>query len=357
MAIAIGQPGVLKDILSKLHEQGFNQINSLEEIEEFLNSYESKKSEIVDITANKIDQELNSLKKEIDNHRIILNDNYRIKKDDLLNRIEDLFVREDRLYNQVFKTKFASFIRRVRLFIVRFRMSFLKKYSIKKIHRSTKGLNKKVFLLQVEYNNISKNKSRVIDRRIASKIKDLDKLKTFLDSESSLISGAIGELLVSNELEKLSDDFIIINDFKTHFDPPIYIKKTDDRIMSVQIDHVVLSKAGIFLIETKNWSKKSVESIDLRSPVEQIVRNGRAVYVAIQKAIGKNNVYLEKHHWGQKKIPIRNLIVMINNKPPGEFQFVKIKLLRELNGYLKYFDHVISNEELENIKNFFLELQ
>ena len=119
----------------------------------------------------------------------------------------------------------------------------------------------------------------------------------------------------------------------------------------------MISKAGIFLLETKNWSKHSVESLDLRSPVEQILRNGRAIYLKLREGIKHDLIQLPKHHWGQRKIPVRNIIVMINNKPVGDFEFVKIKQLKELNGYLEYFDPQFTHSEIHAIKDFLIGLQ
>jgi len=58
------------------------------------------------------------------------------------------------------------------------------------------------------------------------------------------IKGKIGELRVSNQLYKLNDEeFKVINDV---------LIQTDDR--SSQIDHIVISIYGIFVIETKNYT-------------------------------------------------------------------------------------------------------
>ena len=138
----------------------------------------------------------------------------------------------------------------------------------------------------------------------------------------------------------------MINDFNLNFSPPIYYKKKNRRIYSIQIDHLLISKAGIFIIETKNWSKSSVKSISLRSPIEQIIRSNFALYVYLSE-----NLLLNEHHWGEQRVPIRNLIVMINNKPTGSFKFVSIKLLKELNDYLKYFEPVLSEKQLNNLIN------
>ncbi|MAU62865.1 MAG: hypothetical protein CMC38_00730, partial [Flavobacteriaceae bacterium] len=160
----------------------------------------------------------------------------------------------------------------------------------------------------------------------------------------NLISGAIGENLVVKEIKKLGDDYALINDFNLNFSDPIYYKKQDDWIYSTQIDHLLISRAGIFIIETKNWSKSSVNTNNLRSPIKQIQRSNFALYIYISE-----NISLNEHHWGEQTIPIRNLIVMINNKPTGRFKYVAVKLLKELNDYLKYFEPVLTQSQLEKV--------
>jgi len=66
----------------------------------------------------------------------------------------------------------------------------------------------------------------------------------------------------------------------------------------------------------------------------------------------ESNTSLTRHHWGSKKIPIRNIIIMTNEKPKEEFKHVKILSLNELNGYIKYFDEFFSESEVENIFNY-----
>ena len=60
--------------------------------------------------------------------------------------------------------------------------------------------------------------------------------------------GHEGEALVAKELKGLSGEYHTYNDL---------LLKVDNRgIGSTQIDHLVLSKYGIFVIETKNWAGK-----------------------------------------------------------------------------------------------------
>jgi hypothetical protein len=76
----------------------------------------------------------------------------------------------------------------------------------------------------------------------------------------------------------------------------------------------------------------------------QIVRSNFALYVYISE-----NITLNGHHWGEQRIPIRNLIVMINNKPTAQFKYVSLKLLRALNDYITYFEPALTEKQLNKI--------
>jgi len=193
------------------------------------------------------------------------------------------------------------------------------------------------------------NRERLISARCEASYKELDSTKKVVDGLYTLIAGAIGENAVVNEFQKLSDSYYLINDFSLAFDRPIYNRKEDDRIFSIQIDHLLISPSGVFLLETKNWSKQSIENLDLRSPVEQILRTSYALFVLLNGESGFNKIDLARHHWGSKKIPIRNIIVMTNEKPKEEFKHVKVLSVNELNGYVKYFDQNFNDTEVKSV--------
>ncbi|HML76438.1 MAG TPA: hypothetical protein PKB02_18245, partial [Anaerohalosphaeraceae bacterium] len=50
-----------------------------------------------------------------------------------------------------------------------------------------------------------------------------------------------------------------------------------------------------------------------------------------------------------KTIPIRNVLVMTNEKPKEEFKHVKVLSLSELNGYIQYFEPLFSGKEVKSI--------
>jgi hypothetical protein len=87
----------------------------------------------------------------------------------------------------------------------------------------------------------------------------------------------------------------------------------------------------------------------LRSPVSQLKRTNFALFTLLN--INAENLGLTLHHWGKKKIALKNLLVLIKQKPMEEFQFVKVLTLSELLSYIKYFPPVFTRNEVEGIAN------
>lgn len=185
---------------------------------------------------------------------------------------------------------------------------------------------------------------------------EIDRKKLVIDNSSNYIYGALGEQKVVKTLETLSDDFYLINDFDISFSSAIYNKREIDYIKSIQIDHILVAPSGIFLIETKNWSEKSLQDLNLRSPVQQIKRTNFVLFKLLNNEISNFHLSLGKHHWGDKKISIKNLIVLTNTRPKEEFQYVKILTLNELLSYINYFKPIFSPTETQQIAEFLLEI-
>ena len=128
-------------------------------------------------------------------------------------------------------------------------------------------------------------------------LSELERRKVKIDELNSFIYGALGEQKVVKTLEILSDEYYLINDFAVSFSPAIYDRQENDYIKSIQIDHILVGPSGVFLIETKNWSEKSVESLSLRSPVQQIKRASFVLFKLLNNEITNYHLRLDKHHW------------------------------------------------------------
>ena len=164
--------------------------------------------------------------------------------------------------------------------------------------------------------------------------------------ESQKEGGFQGEKKVIEELLKLPDEFHVFNDVNIQFSNYIRNKKTGKYIKHCQIDHIVLGYNGIFLIETKNWSLDYWnEKISGKFPPHaQISRNGYAFFV-----------WLMRISRFPKKVPIRQIVATIKPRPLLDFPYVKQLDLSELNGYIKYFQDVLSPSDYTIIQRLLLD--
>ena len=343
MARIIGQVESLKSLRSELNRRNISRFSSVGDISRFIKEFPKEKQNILKCHEQLLIEELKQK-----SERIIENEKRveLVRNEETINlntRIEDYIKRKSYLENRrrFFISNLIAFFKRKNL---NKKITYLQDNYDLIINQSVRELKKKIYHDTNSLNYLSENKQKEIIDRSSPEIEKLEFAKNSIDELRTLIAGAVGESLVEKEISKLSDDFTLINDYSLKFKPPIYNKKTKDRIYSIQLDHLLVSRSGLFILETKNWSKESIKSLDLRSPVEQIIRTSYALFI-----VANNEIHLNKHHWGAKQIPIRSIIVMINEKPKAEFKYVKIKQLNELNSYIEYFDPILSREEVESV--------
>jgi len=327
----------------------FSIDNSIGDINNFVKGYDSEYNEIPKI----IEDALNN---EIQDHQSSLvkrQQSYETLKADIeieINlKIQKLEEESQKAINKSKKSIFHKIF-----FYLKIRSLINKKLNLTKntdkiLKKKTRVAENDVINIQRKLEEKTNNKKKIISDRCSQSRNELASTKNVVDELYTLIAGAIGENSVVNELQKLSDNYYLINDFSVKFNPPIYNKKEKDRIFSIQIDHLLVCQSGVFLLETKNWSKQSINNLDFRSPVEQILRTSYALFVLLNSDSKFNDIKLERHHWGSKKIPIKTIIVMTNEKPKVDFKHVKVLSLKELNGYIKYFDETFSADEVKRI--------
>lgn len=349
MTIVVGQIEPLKKLKEILNKNGITKFNSIGEINNFIKNYDYEKNEIPKVIENALDEEIKDLLSVL----IKRQQNYDDLKADILNEINNEIKILEEESKQTTEKSNKSLFNKVFYYLkikkLTNKKSYLEKNLEKILHKKTHIAEREVIKTQNKYNDFIKYKERIISDRCKQSYKEMTSTKEIVDGLYTLIAGVIGENSVVNELQKLSDNYYLINDFSVEFNPPIYNKKENDRIFSIQIDHLLICQSGVFLLETKNWSKQSIKNLDLRSPVEQILRTSYALFVLLNSESKFNNISLERHHWGSKKIPIRNIIIMTNERPKEEFKHVKVLSLNELNGYIKYFEQIFNETEVKSI--------
>lgn len=347
MAVIEGQIEPLKKLKGVLYQNGITRFGSIGEINDFIKNYETEKNQIPSAIENEFDNEISLLQIDLAKYQ----QDYEALKSDVSNEITSK-INELEIELKLAAEKSSKGFAHKIFYYPKTKNLKRKKTNLEKNFESivaerTHSAEIELRRTQDKLNDYTTNRNALISSRCLKSSQELAGIKDVIDSLYNLIAGAIGENSVIKEIEKLSDDFHLFNDFSVEFYPPIYNKKEDDRIYSIQIDHLLVCRSGIFILETKNWSEQSIKSLDLRSPVEQIMRSNYALFVLLNKQ--SENINLQRHHWGKKRIPIRNLIVMTNAKPREEFKHVKVLSAKELNGYVTYFDSIFSKEEIKSI--------
>lgn len=90
-------------------------------------------------------------------------------------------------------------------------------------------------------------------------------------SSWSVRKGALGERRVAAALDELSDEYRVLHGADLYSRRPL-TDHTGSRIYSAQIDHLVVGPAGVFVIETKSWSRTFSESSGAHCPHHQVAR-------------------------------------------------------------------------------------
>lgn len=355
MCIVYNSIGCLTTIKSHLRQHNVNDFHSVSELLTFQKDYNVIRQEIISKHSRIIEEEKNLLCEEINQLRDIITIKKREAEQQLYAELEYL----DHQLNSLPSTHatiFHAFVAGIK------RRQVRRKIRVSNLSFSSRikaALSQTTDVLEIKskrYQFIVSRFDDAVRQSSLPQLKLLDRKRNIIDQVSFLIYGALGEQKVVRELEHLPDDYILINDFNCSFIPALYNPQGKEYIKSIQADHLLITPSGIFLIETKNWSESSLKNYSLRSPVEQVKRTNYALYKMLAGDIVDSGLILNRHHWGHKKVPIRNLVVLTNQRPKEEFQFVKILRLNELLRYVKYFEPIFSNGETQRIADYLLNL-
>lgn len=349
MTIVEGQIETLKKLKESLSRSGITRFGSTGEIRRFVKDFELEKKQLPNLIEKEVEAEIQDMQSTLANHRQNCDELITSVRDGIEQQIHTLETEIQQASDKSNRNIFYKVLHFLKISLLTGRASRLEKNREKIVKKKARSVEKTIAKLERTIGVSLENREKLTAERCKKSLAELTYTKEVIDGLYNLVAGAVGEASVVSTLQKLSDDYYLINDFSIEFSRPIYNRKENDRIYSIQIDHLLVCKSGIFLLETKNWSKSSVENLDLRSPVRQIRRTSFALFVLLNSESKHNNIKLDRHHWGAKKIPIKNVVVMINEKPMAEFQHVKVLSLNEMNGYIQYFDQTFSDDEVKSI--------
>lgn len=157
--------------------------------------------------------------------------------------------------------------------------------------------------------------------------------------ESVELAGANAELAVIECLRALPSSAIVFNDIQLR--ATRFIQFEGKALMSAQIDHVVLTPAGVFVIETKYWSPRFVESGNFFDPFEQVSRASYLCYDLLRETFGKTRV--------------RSIIACFGKLPEApRGSYIKVVRPESLTTFISGFRSVeLSASRLSELRSFF----
>lgn len=117
-------------------------------------------------------------------------------------------------------------------------------------------------------------------RLLASEFNQMESLHEV--AKSCEARGAQGELEVIRELCKLPDNFVLLNDVE--LEAKSFLTHNQKPVQSAQVDHLVVGPTGIFLLETKAWSRSFARSGEAFDPFEQVSRAGLLCHCLLNDA-------------------------------------------------------------------------
>lgn len=251
MARIYGTIESLKSLKSELEDKGISRFSSVKEVKTFLSNYNLEKLKILNDVSIELERDYletcNKLEQRIQKKNEIIN----LESEKINNKVSDLQTKIDSIKNNKEKNFIKKLSSILKLYVLEKKSNHLLKNKPEIINSFTKEISKEIESDELFIKKYESEKQKLIEKRAKPKTEKLEYTRNVLENSKNLISGAIGENLVVKEIKKLSDDYVLINDFNLSFSRPIFYRKHNQRIYSIQIDHLLISKAGIFIIETK----------------------------------------------------------------------------------------------------------
>ena len=149
-------------------------------------------------------------------------------------------------------------------------------------------------------------------------------------------AGAKGENRVIDELSQLGDEYHVLCGVRiglSHFIS--YNGKKN--LKSAQMDFVVVSKKGVYVIEVKNWSDKFVEQQNYFSPHEQAGRAGRLLWHVLKS-------------W-RREPRVTSVVLSIkgNIKYDPKYNLVFVANIKNINIFLENRQDALSEKQVKKI--------
>ena len=149
-------------------------------------------------------------------------------------------------------------------------------------------------------------------------------------SPASVEAGARAERAIAERLRALPAPACLFHDVRLEAERRIRFEGAG--LLSAQIDYVVLTRAGVFVVEVKGWSERFAGSGNYHDPFDQVRRAGYLCYDLVRDRV--------------RGVKVRSILAAVGSLPTApRGSFVKVLTPQRLSGYIAHFPGVLSPQE------------
>ncbi len=344
MAVFYGRSGAEVNLITLAEKHGFN-VNVLEDFDELVEEMKQgfsdakeKERVAVNVEISDLSERASSLKETIRDKIPGIEEDVNRERRSLIKEIDDLTVKFN--LRSIFRYTTATV---KRLWKIR-RYNYLKD--------PAREIRKR---LQKEYNDLKNTEKRTrylkehfneeVDLRLEGLRKRLEVVLMVKGSRE--YAGAVGEVRVVKNLARLPDEYHVINDCNLCLET--WAGLDGKPIRTAQIDHLVVGPTGVFVIETKNWSKETVENAFQSgyTPYHQVRKARRITYLTLNP--GRYGNYLQRLHYraGKKEIKINSIIAICGAEiPNGKKRHTRVLIPEEIPKHIQRNNILLTDERI-----------
>lgn len=333
MAKTYRRTGSLVRLIEELNGRKIFEFNSIEDIRAFRAGYRNSLKQIKEEGKENLRREITDLETDVRMRSSVLDRSIEERRNQLKNELAGIKKRLGRI-GEV-RSAVLRFFFFVEQWILNRRAKVLEHSFEEEVRKPFKDSAGKIKRIQSDIRDRKTDPEKWANLLVAERIERQENLLSIFKEHRHLFYGAEGEERVARELSTLPDTYSVIHDYRLEFSRPMYDRHNDDRIHSIQVDHLVVGPTGLYLVETKNWSRASMENLDLFSPIRQLRRSSFALFVSLNQDIRKGVIDNLSNHWGNIKVSPKCILCVMDHLPDQEFQYVKTLSVHQIARYIR----------------------
>ncbi|ABE51671.1 Protein with nuclease-related domain [Methanococcoides burtonii DSM 6242] len=204
-------------------------------------------------------------------------------------------------------------------------------------------------MLKHKLDRLENNIDVEAESRLSHLVSQLNKLEDLKNSNE--YKGALGEIAVIKKLTELSDDYFQFNDVYLELNE--YIKFNGSSLKSAQIDHLVVGPTGVFVIETKNWSKNYTQTVfneGSYTPYDQIQRSSYIVYRYLNDNKYGNAIQKTYHNLANSEVKVKSILAITGSTIPFEkHRFVRVARYNQIPSHIEKSKWLLTTAHINKI--------